>query len=156
MKLQNIPVHHNELHLREAPGGGVHSLRDERGRDAQAAPLLLRGLLHLPVRRQHTLPALRLLLPPAGERLLLPGRRRAAAAAQAAQAAQGAQGQEQEEGEEGQGQGQGDQEQEGVPGAFLFSLFFMEDVGVCLFEGGLVEGNRTARQNFFFFFSNFL
>ena len=49
----------------------MHRLRDKRGGDAQAAALLLRGLLHLPLRREHSLPALRLLLPAAGERLLL-------------------------------------------------------------------------------------
>lgn len=121
--LQDVAVHYHEFHLRETAGGCVHRLRDKRGGHAQAAPLLLRGILHVPVRCQHLIPALRVLLPAPRKRLLLEGQRHATPASEAAQTAQGAQGEEQEEGQEGQG-AEVVEKQEGVSGQDLSGCHF--------------------------------
>lgn len=96
---QDLPVHNHELRVRQTPGGGVHSLRHIGRGDSQHPPLLLRGLLHLPLRHEHSVPAVRVLFPAAGELLLLRGRGEAGEAA-AAQA-------------EGQGEGEGKGEEAG-------------------------------------------
>jgi len=70
---QNVTLHHNELHLLEATRSCVHRLRDKRSGDAQITAVLLRGILHIPLRHEYPVSVVRLLLPPSRERLLCEG-----------------------------------------------------------------------------------
>lgn len=82
---QNVALHHHELPLFDAARSCVHRLRDKRSGDAQTTVVLLRGILHLPLRHEHPVPLVRFLLPPSRERLLCEGRRHTATTTQAAQ-----------------------------------------------------------------------
>ena len=104
LQFQDFPLHNHELRIRQTPDRRLHSIRNIGRGHAQHPVMVLRGILHVPVRHEHPVPPVRLLLPPAREHVLLRGEE---GEGKAPAEGEDAQGEEQEEGGQGEGEEEG-------------------------------------------------